>query len=335
MSEKNTTPDDLNKYITLLLSTSLEIHDSAFGQSKQMFWFTCINKFYSLFLKLNDPNPFKPIFLKFYEDNKSFFDKPIFYDDDKGVSHVNDSILKNSDKNVETMSKSKDSWSPKEVGCKGIVIYYKPGEEKFKAISIPISEIYQCAVKIWKEKNNSDSNIRTYPGKILLSLYGIFKYVLDNDNDNVNKNFMMLSEFIEQISDNKSGKSNDTMSAISKAMASVIKETGMGGDINANELQAVLSTALTGDAAKNMTKILSQVMSSIETADTNNIQDVLSKVGSAMQTKEMADMASETLNQAQTIVDTIPGVKKMFNENGESSNTPQSNDVSVDPTTQE
>lgn len=341
MSEKSIIPDDLNKSITLLLNTSIEIHDSAYGQSKQMFWFTCVNKFYSVYTKINDAEKFKSMFLKFYEDNKDFFNKPIFYDDEKGNSHVNDSLLKNSEKNQASSSKSSGSWSPKEIGCKGLVIYYKPGEEKFKAICVPISEIYQCAVKEWKQKNESDSNVRTFPGKILLSLYGIFKFGVSEQHANIDKNFVMLSEFIEQISDNKSGKSNDTMSAISKAMASVIKETGMGGDINASELQAVLSTALTGDAAKNVTKILGQVMSTIETADTNNISDVLGKVGTALQTKEMATMAEQTINQAQTLVDTIPGVKKMFSDDTSQQSVQQTSEPSqetnpdVDPTEQE
>lgn len=315
MTEKSIIPNDLNKSIQLLLNTSIDVHDSTYGQSKQMFWFTCVNKFFSAYTKIDNPKYFIPIFLKFFEEHKSSIIKPIFSDDDEKGSHVNDSWLKNIDKNTTT--KPKDSWSPKDVTCKGVIIYFKPEEEKFKSVSIPITEIYTCAIKIWKEKNSTDSNIRTYPGKILLALYSIFKYSLEESDPSykdIDKNFKMLSEFIEEISDNKSGKTNDTMSAISKAMASVIKETGVGGDIDPNELQAVLSTALSGDAAKNVTAMLSNVMKTIDTADSSNISDVFSKVGQAMQTKEMGEMAAKTVNDAQTLVDSIPGVKKIFEE---------------------
>jgi hypothetical protein len=56
-----------------------------------------------------------------------------------------------------------------------------------------------------------------------------------------------------------------------------------------------------------------------------------------MQTKEMASVAEQTLSQAQSLVDTIPGVKKMFEENtqGESSKEVKSQESVLDPTSQD
>lgn len=152
MSEnKSVIPNNLDNSIKLLLDTSLAIHDSMYGKSQnnQRHWFTCVNKFMCVYTGINNPEKFKEMFLNFYNSHKEHLDKPIFYDDEQGKSHVNDSFLKNNEKNDNNNKSNKsNSWSPKEITSKGIIIYYKPNEEKFKAIAIPISEIYQSAVKI-------------------------------------------------------------------------------------------------------------------------------------------------------------------------------------------
>lgn len=325
-------PKDLDSSIKLLLSTSLKVHDMLYGTKQQRFWFVCTSKIYSAYTKIDDATKFIPMFKEFFEENKEFFSKPIFYDDTNGQSQVNDSLLKFNEvckgpgiNPSKSMSSSSSSWSPSDSYCKGHVIYFDNENVKTRAVCIPIGEIYQASTKLYKEQHESNMNARSAPGKILLALYSIFSHILEKKDENVERNLKMVGEFIEQILAENTGKSGESsLSGLTKIMADTMKSSGINsGNLNAGELENALSNVLNTDTIKSVSSVIGEMMSAVSNNTRENATpgEVISNIGAALQNDSIKNALGNVVTQSNDLLATIPGMENMMgsSKSGESS----------------
>lgn len=314
------TPKNLDESIKLLLTSSLAIHDNLYS-NKQRVWFTNVTKIFSAYTKIDNPDSFKDMFINFFNKHREILSKPIFYDSPEGDMLVNDSLFKITEviagpgiDPTKIKTTKSDSWSPTETFNHGYVIYFDNDNPKTKAVSIPINEIYQSATKLYKDQNGGAKN-KSYPGKILLSLYSTFLFSLPEDDsnyDDIKKNVNVLSEFLDQIlGEDKSN--NGPLSGITNIMAQVMKSTGLSsGDMNASQLESVLGNALSGDTFKGLSSVVTELMSSVNGKENNNIGDVMTNIGDALKSDSIKDMVSKTASQSEELINSIPGLNNIM-----------------------
>jgi len=328
-------PTNFDKAVRLLVTTMQGVHDSLHGTRVQKLWFTYVGKFLSAYMKADCPEGFHDTFRSFLDLYAEHMLKPIFYESE-GQTLVNDGFLKvdrilplpGTAMAVDadgvpvatppaTSTKATGSWSPRDLQCKGVVIYFRPsgGEfnPRFSNVSIGIGEAYQAAVKLYTTRQASDAKARSFPSKILLGLYAACYYVCDEADPRkaeLQKNVCLLAELVDRISPTESGDGvGDALGGISQIMASVMKQSGMGSEINADGLKAALGSALTGGALENVGKVVGEIMKTVNEGEApSDIGGVISRVGVAFQSESLRTMVAETAQQASDLMATIPGM---------------------------
>ncbi|CAH6418721.1 Hypothetical protein POVN_LOCUS441 [uncultured virus] len=314
---------DFDTSIKALLHTAFEIHDKAYGSSAaHQLWMVWANKFFTAYVKSKNPDAFHGMFLGFLSEYSKEIAAPIFLEKDDETL-VNDNWLRDESVKkgpgikasiVKEKKASSGSWSPSEMSrCKGAVIYFDNDNPKFVAVSIPLSDIYRQAVKLYKDKGDKDPSYSILPGKILLYFYSILHNVVSDahpDKELITKNVKQLATFIEQLTPTEGTTSESSgagFAGISKVMAQVMKSAGMDtSGISENGINSMLGNALNEKAVAGMGKVVGEVIKAVQgaTSDTKatgpqGISEVLGNLGKALQTDSVKNAVVETATAAQ------------------------------------
>ncbi len=313
---------DFDTSLKALLQTAFEVHDKAYGSmSSQQLWMVWANKFLAAYVKAKKPAGFHGMFTKFFLEHSDLVAVPIFHEVDEDVV-VNDKWLRDTEfkkaPGAKAPSKSRakraapeDSWSPAEMSrCAGYVVYFDTENPAYIAVSIPISEIYQCAIKLYKERGKKDPSCRTIPARLLHHLYAVLHNVLPDlaaGKEVVTRNCIMLDEFISKLVPTEGGTSESTgagLQGIGKIMAQVMKAAGMPtSGIDESGINNMLGNALNENAITGMGKVVGEVIRSVQGATggdgkegkgPSDIGDVLGGIGKALQSDAVKSAVAET-----------------------------------------
>lgn len=322
---------DFDSSVKYLLEVSSEIHDKLHGNSssKTALWMSWTNKFTNAYAKKNQPEFFYSMFITFFNKYISNFSMPIFTKETPESSvTVNDIWLKNEEYLpgpgfVQPQIAVAGSWTPSEARCKGVVIYFNDNE-KFAAVSIPISEIYRAACKLYKREG--DANCKLYPAKVLIGLYSIIYYVLPDIIEQkiiIKSNIDELREHLEISSPASESAINQDnigsgLAGLSKIMSQVMKSAGIDNSgFDENTLPKMLGGAINEKSINTVGKVVKEVVNAVsgpsEDGGKQDIGSMLGKIGKALQTDTVKDAISGisefTKKQNDELIATIPGVE--------------------------
>lgn len=295
--ETTTFDETIQKFLHL----SFEIHNKAYGSStNEKLWCTWTNKFMSLYAKANNPEKFYPIFIKFFNENEEYISKKIFEENSEGDIIVNDEWLKELP-SIET-NKSK-SWTPSSSKCRGKIICLDSSNPKLSAYSIPISEIYNCAIKLYKDKGEKDSICKTYPAKFLYLFYKIYLFCLPEHYEIIKSNVKMLEEHLEIITPTKN--TSDMGASLGGGLSSIIngvmESAGMKSDKNhGNTIETLINKINTKSNIDAAGKVIGEVMGIFkgETKDGTSAENLAEGISKVV--------------KSETVINAIGGIKTLL-----------------------
>jgi hypothetical protein len=309
MSEKTVnyipTLNTLDKAINELIDISLEINDKNKNENSPL-WNTHMSKFantYTKILKNVSIDPFYPMFIKFSTDNLSNLTEPAW---DTKTGKAGNEWLK-SDKYLDgpgfiskNIVNSSDGFNPiLNSRCRGHVIYYNDNPEHY-AVSIPISEIYNNAIKLCNKKD-VDAVSKTYPIKVLRALYSIVYHSLPDEIDSkklVENNIKLVSDQLDKMIPNKqntSGNGNG-FNGIGNILQQFAKAAGMDG-VNANGIDGLIGNFMKNDGIDKITKVITQVSGAVrsnigEGDDSADLGKIIGKIGNVLSQSDIQQTAS-------------------------------------------
>ena len=281
---------DIN--IKKLFTLSCEVHDKLYGSmANQQFWFICMCKFSVIYSQSDNQQAFIDIFLKFYKKNIEFFTQKLFVENENDELDVNDDwlLLKNKEKKTK-------KWSPSMSTCKGQVIYFDEQNVKLKAIIIPISELYDAAIKLYKEKGDSNPICKTYQIKVLDAFFSIFSSIV-TDNDVLNTNLTELKEHIEIITPTKSTESN--MGGIGKLISGVLSNAGINSNFDTKNIDNLINKASTQENLDKMSTVLKEVVTVFNTTDSTEnkgVDGILNNIKKVIELPIIKSVVSDVSN---------------------------------------
>jgi len=312
----------------------------------QPYWVVCTEKFHSLYLKVNKPESFIPMFKKFFDTYKKDIIDVIIED-----GRVYDEWIKVKDvlpspKNPEPASSDKKkrrtgkvshmdgtiSWSANAT-CSGIVLYY--GEDpKFRAINIPISEAYIEACKHYDKSFKEKKEHSPLPATILLCLYACAYHVASKeDAELIQENLISLKEVVDSLVPEDNGEGN-TLNPIKEIMKTFAKQTGMAsalGGMGDGKMNEAFNTLFNPETTEKIGNVIKAVNEQMKDTKTDNIGDVLTKVGSVLTSPDIKQQISDTVDGIQKLQATIPTAENtpVANATGNSTQGNGSSEVKI------
>ena len=263
-------------------------------------WSICAGKFYSCYTKLNDVSAFKPMFVQFYKKYQKEINTPIFDDET-----VNDAWLKcGSDikiapKSHSTSSKGSNWLKSAQQPCSGIVIIYN---QDYPMVSIPISEIYNQAIKVSNDHGEKNSRYQRFPAEVLYSLFWICKTSSDDNSTDLDHNLDLLKKFIDEMSPSETPSNvGSSFDGIGSILKKIMASSGMGNSINEKSVDSAVSTLLNGDTTKKMGEVVTNLFKDMQDAKPTNINDALDKFGDVLKKPEMKELIAETAKSVSNI----------------------------------
>ena len=293
---------NFDESVISLLKLSFEIHDKTYGSvGDQKLWIIWTNKFTNLYNKAKNPEHFIEVFNKFFYENDETIGNKIFEENEDGEIKVNDEWLKING----TIQKKTKEWTPSNSKCKGKIIYFKKEDEKFNAICIPVSEIYNCAIKLYKEKGDKDSYCKTYPAKFLYIFYSIYLFSLPKANKYykiIENNAKEIFEHLEIITP---VKNNDNMSSnvgggVSKIIQGVLSAAGINNNFNSKTIDSLLSKAGDEQNINKIGSVLKEVVTVFNSSSTTTPDGIIDGIGKVIKSDIVKESIADITNFAKT-----------------------------------
>jgi len=314
-------PSNFDGYLKLLLDTSLKISEQLYSSDSRKYWIKCVNKFYATYSKGDNPKFFHKMFIDFYKDHTNDFNKPIFYDTEDETDIVNDDFLRNTSimkgPGIETHTKkASSSWKRdndnKDLCCKGFVIYFNKEDAKFKAVSVPIAEIYQESLELFKKKGDSSNFANSVPSIILMCLYGIYTEILDeNQNTILKDNLNILQEYVKEVGFEEKSSLTGVMDIISNVM----KQTGLGNNMDSSQLKDMLGNVMNNDLFATVGNVVQKITSNVSTTGEDgkprDVKDIINNLGQVIQNSDVKDMIADTAQKASQLINSIPSMNSV------------------------
>ena len=303
--------------------------------SQSPFWSACIDKIFASFigLKSSDTSCLTRMFIKFYAKYRENLIEPIFDDEDDSPNDdwikVNEILpgpgVKISKKTKKTKKMKNDflRWSSK-VYCTGIVIYSDEEDPSNYQVSIPLSEMYITACKIFAKERNEKRTISPLPGKVLYGLYScIHRSLIEGDLSEkarqsiapdllkIEANIKELKAFVEQNSP-KQEAPTATGNMIDNLIDKFTKFSGIS--VDRDKISSLISNVTQNKDVKQIGETVKKLVDTVDTTvkngtgtdDKSKVQNIISAVAGSLQTKEVSEMITDTALSTQKLISSIP-----------------------------
>ena len=302
--------DSFNKHVKALTELSLNIADDLNNES--LVWKNYVTRFMQAYTAANNPDGFREMFMRFFRSNVSQLSRPIMNDE----MEFNDKWLKSTEVIPHPASKKVASYSLKQF-CRGIIVYFSDDNEKLRAVSIPISEIYNAALKLCARDH---VKYVTLPASVIYHFFSIILAVIPrsfHEREVIQRNVDVIREAIKGLGSSPDKIENKTMGNIN-GMGSLIKEmvkqAGMKvPEKSSKDMDAALDRMMNGDVIAKIGNLVSTISADSEGSD---LSSVLRNVGKALQNDELnatvADITAKHESEAQNLVASIPARDQSF-----------------------
>ena len=309
--------DSFDHHLTQLLRVATRISNASSGVTSNPVWVTWTVKFLQAYNAAKNPPAYHEMFIRYLNEGGVDLASPIMTDDGR----VQDSWLRDS-----KTTKSKDgSWSLSGIQPRGQVIYFSP-DPKYKTVSIPITEIYLAAMKLYHDNRNKDTFAAVAPSSILYNLYGIYAAILPSsapERSTIIKNKDAMQGAIEMsgVSDVNSITSQPgggALKDVKSLMRTVIERTGFEIPAeDAEKMEKTVSTLVEGDILSHITRVVGSATSGgsgTDSAGNPDIGAILANVGQALQNTQVktaiSEISAQSQKQSESLLSSIPTEKK-------------------------
>ena len=306
--------DTFDLHLTNLLKVAIKIAGATNGISSTPVWVSWTSKFLQAYNTAKNPSAFHEMFMRYFNDNAGDLTTPIM----GAGGRVQDGWLREC-KNVKN---HEGTWSMSGIQPRGQVIYYS-NDPKFKSVSVPLTEIYLAAIKLYRDSKDKDMFAATAPSNVMYNLYSIYASLLPTSAPErsgivANQESMRQALELSGVSDvnsttNQSG--GGALKDVKSLMRTVIERTGI--DIppeQADQMEQTVSTLMDGDVLSHITKVVGTATASGEGSDKGGNPDIgaiLANVGQALQNSQVrsaiSDVSIQSQKQADSLLNSIPG----------------------------
>ncbi len=300
MENLDTSIKSLLKVIAQIQGQSLLGSLSLTSVSKP-YWHLCVEKFHAAYIKAKNPDGFRDMFNNFFEKHLDKFTGDVVDED----GDINDEWLKNKDVLLSGKSKKKKSsdeiiFSPRNISCRGEIIYFDESNEKIRNVSIPISEAYLAACKIYADgaKNGQYSPL---PAQLLHSLYNVMGFVCDNEHQkSVQNNIKALKDIVASLTDDEpeSNGTGSTLNPLSGLMKTFASKFGLGGEggFDASKIEQTVSSIFSDDMTSKMKNMFDTFTEKVNLGEAKDITSIITNVSDAMKDPSLQANLQETLS---------------------------------------
>lgn len=310
--------DTLKQFFHLIF----EIHDNAYGPSvyQQHQWMTRSQKFNNIFTKgwVKNKEKFYGIFMSFFSKERDNIILPILVDDGDEFK-INDHWLKN-----YTDDNTKIAWNTK-LKNKGLVIFYDETDVSLAAISIPITEIYNVAIKLSHDKSDKFPLYLTYPPKFLKGLYSIFysclpEDVFDFEKEKLLKNISDLNEQIElhsPVTNSSSSNMGNGVNGIQNIVEKLVSASGLSNSVNTNDIGNMIEKNFNDTAISKIGGVIHKVVENVkgEYDKDNSIGSLMTGISRTLQDTDIQNSISQVASfgttERENLESTIPTSSNM------------------------
>jgi hypothetical protein len=297
MSELDTSIKALLRVISQIQSRSSGNVD--FMKSSKPYWHLCIEKFHAAYIKAKNPDGFQDMFNTFFEKHLSKFTEEVIDED----GDINDEWLKNKEVQTPKGNKKKktideSSFSLRNINCRGEVIYFDESNEKVRNVSIPISEAYLAACKIYAD-GAKRGEYSPLPAQLLTALFSVMLEVCDKEYEKeVRKNVKSLKEIVEQLTngeeENTSG-TGSTLDPISGLLNQVKKKLNLGDNLDLSSLEKITSGLFDSDVTNKVKGIWDTFNEKVNLKEGADLSTIISNVSDAMKDGELQERLKGTI----------------------------------------
>lgn len=293
-------PDNFEKSVKYLIETGTYLHNKIREPgSAEKYWYTCLQKFTSGFTKVQEKNKMRTIFDTFYKLHIKDLTDPLCRDDEDSV---NDKWLKEMDYKPnlsdQIFVKSSSEFSRQKRWCRGYVIYTGK-QEQLHSHSIPINEMYNDAVELWREKSDKDEESRSFPGRLLLGIYSVIYYSIDDEKD---KSKILLNMNIVKndiLSDINYKTVSGGLGALGDMITVFAKTLGFEND--------VINNIVASEPLKKCQEVCTKVYEDIQNNNVKDPKGLMETLGKTFQDPEISKTVASVFNTGQKSLVTAPG----------------------------
>jgi hypothetical protein len=267
--------------------------------SSKPYWHLCVEKFHAAYLKAKNPEGFTDMFSSFFEKHEDKFTSDVIDED----GDINDEWLKNKEVLTKSSKKKKSddlSFSLRNINCRGEVIYFDESNEKIRNVSIPISEAYLAACKIYSDgaKNGEYSPL---PAQLLMSLFSVMQEVCDDEHKKkLKSNVKALKEVVDQLTngeeDNKT--TGATLEPIGNLMNTFAKKFGLGGKdgFDMSNIEKTVGSIFSDDVTGKVKDVWNSFNEKVNVKDGADLGSIISNVSEVMKDGSIQAKLSEAVS---------------------------------------
>jgi hypothetical protein len=270
---------------------------SFLGGSSKPYWHICIEKFHAAYIKAKNPDGFRDMFHSFFSKHREKFVKSVI--DEEG--DINDEWLKNKEVLSMTSRKKKSSdegvFSLKNINCRGEVIYFDETNEKIKNVSIPISEAYLTACKIYSD-GAKRGEYSPLPAQLLVALFTLMSDVCeDKYKEGVSDNVKELKDVVEQLTN---GEEETTTGSTLDGLGSILKKAQQSlnlnlGDINSSNIEEKVSSILDPNITGKFKTMWNRFNEKVNLQQGADLGSIITNVSDAMKDKDLQNELQSTI----------------------------------------
>lgn len=272
-----------------------------FLKSSKPYWNLCCDKFHAAYVKARNPEGFRDMFYNFYDKNRDMFTNDVVSD-----GEINDEWLKNKEvlplpgSSSKSKKKTADEFgfSLKSISCRGEIIYFDETNEKIRNVSIPITEAYLAACKIYVDGAKT-GEYSPLPAQLLYNLYQIGYHVCDTeDQAALQANVVSLKEIVDSLSseDDASGEGS-TLEPIKGMMKTLASKFGLNGDpsklMEGDGIQKAISGFFSDEVTGKMKGMWNAFQDKVKIDDTKDISSLISNIGEAIKDPSLQSTIQE------------------------------------------
>jgi hypothetical protein len=286
-----------------------------FMKTSKPYWNLCCDKFHAAYIKARNPEGFRDMFYNFFDSRREKFVEDVVSD-----GEINDEWLKNKEvlpipgSGAGKKKKSSDEFgfSLKSISCRGEIIYFDATNEKIRNVSIPITEAYLAACKIYVDgaKNGEYSPL---PAQLLYNLFLIIYHVCDTEDQEVMKaNCHSLKEIVDSLTseDEINDGTGATLEPIKGMMKSLADKFGLSGDasklMEGDGIQKAISGIFSDEVTGKMKNMWNTFQDKVKIDDTKDIGSLINNIGEAIKDPSLQNTLQEGISTIASAVGMAP-----------------------------
>jgi len=308
MEDLDTSIRGLLRVIAQVQNRSLDGVD--FMKSSKPYWHICVEKFHAAYIKAKNPDGFRDMFAAFFEKHSDKFTEDVIDED----GDINDTWLKNKEVLTKSSKKKKaideGAFSLRNINCRGEVIYFDESNEKIRNVSIPISEAYLGACKIYAD-GAKRGEYSPLPAQLLNALFNVMSFVCGaEDMTAVNKNIKSLKEIIEQLTNGEESNSSvgDTLNPLGNIVKTFTKKFGIdSGNLDMSNIEKTVGNIFNEDVMNKAKGMWNEFNTKVGVTENADLGTIITNVSNAMKDEELQAKLKDGIAEIASKVG-LPGI---------------------------